>query len=75
MEYLLDTADLSEIKEINDLFPIVGVTTNPTIIANENGDYKFTIHMCIIKSYINFTINIAFFVKYYLEYEVNLRIL
>ena len=23
--------------------------------VNENGDYKFTIHMCIIKSYINFT--------------------
>ena len=43
--------------------------------VNENGDYKFTIQMCIIKSYINFTINIAFFVKYYLEYEVNLRIL
>lgn len=44
MEYLLDTADLSEIKEINDLFPIVGVTTNPTIIANENGDYKTIIN-------------------------------
>lgn len=40
MEYLLDTANLKEIKEINDLFPIAGVTTNPTIIANEKKDYK-----------------------------------
>ena len=29
MEYLLDTGNLGEIKEINSLFPIVGVTTNP----------------------------------------------
>ena len=40
MEYLLDTANLEEIKYFNGKFPIVGVTTNPTIIANENGDYK-----------------------------------
>ena len=40
MEYLLDTASLEEIKYFNEKFPIVGVTTNPTIIANEKGDYK-----------------------------------
>ena len=40
MEYLLDTGNLGEIREIKNLFPIVGVTTNPTIIANENGDYR-----------------------------------
>ncbi|MCP1222944.1 fructose-6-phosphate aldolase [Sebaldella sp. S0638] len=40
MEYLLDTANLEEIKYFNEKFPIVGVTTNPTIIANEKGDYK-----------------------------------
>ena len=40
MEYLLDTANLEEIKYFNGKFPIVGVTTNPTIIANENGNYK-----------------------------------
>ena len=40
MEYLLDTANLEEIKYFNEKFPIEGVTTNPTIIANENGDYK-----------------------------------
>ena len=40
MEHLLDTANLEEIKYFNEKFPIVGVTTNPTIIANEKGDYK-----------------------------------
>ena len=40
MEYLLDTGNLEDIKYFNEKFPITGVTTNPTIIANENGDYK-----------------------------------
>ena len=40
MEYLLDTANLEEIRYFNEKFPIEGVTTNPTIIANEKGDYK-----------------------------------
>ena len=44
MEYLLDTADLNEIREINGYFPIVGVTTNPSIIAKEKKDYKEVIN-------------------------------
>lgn len=40
MEYLLDTANLEEIKYFIEKFPIEGVTTNPTIIANEKRDYK-----------------------------------
>ena len=40
MEYFLDTGDLKEIKEISEYFPIVGVTTNPSIIAKEKKDYK-----------------------------------
>ncbi|HJO95680.1 MAG TPA: fructose-6-phosphate aldolase [Victivallales bacterium] len=36
MIYMLDTADLEAIKRGNDLFPISGVTTNPSIIAKEN---------------------------------------
>ncbi|MCP4178022.1 MAG: fructose-6-phosphate aldolase [bacterium] len=36
MIYMLDTADLGAIKRGNDLFPISGVTTNPSIIAKEN---------------------------------------
>ncbi len=40
MEYFLDTANLEEIKRINDIFPITGVTTNPSIIAKEKRDFK-----------------------------------
>ena len=40
MEYFIDTANLEEIKRINDIFPIAGVTTNPSIIAKEKRDFK-----------------------------------
>lgn len=40
MEYFLDTANLNDIKKINDIFPIKGVTTNPSIIAKENRNFK-----------------------------------
>jgi fructose-6-phosphate aldolase 2 len=36
MIYMLDTANLEAIKRGNDLYPISGVTTNPSIIAKEN---------------------------------------
>ena len=39
MEYLLDTANPEEIREMNEIFPLSGVTTNPTIIAKENKPY------------------------------------
>lgn len=39
MIYLLDTANIKEIERINDLYPIMGVTTNPTIIAKENRSF------------------------------------
>lgn len=39
MLYLLDTADISAIKYCNEYYPLAGVTTNPTIIARENGDF------------------------------------
>lgn len=35
MEILIDSANLESIKELNELFPIDGVTTNPTIIVKE----------------------------------------
>lgn len=38
MRILLDTANLEDIKYFNTHYPIVGVTTNPTILANEGGD-------------------------------------
>lgn len=40
MKYFLDTACLESIKKINDIFPIDGVTTNPSIIARENRNFK-----------------------------------
>ena len=36
MIYLADTADIKELKELFDYFPLAGVTTNPTIIAATN---------------------------------------
>ncbi|MDD3118779.1 MAG: fructose-6-phosphate aldolase [Victivallales bacterium] len=33
MLYLLDTADVREIEKVAEIFPLAGVTTNPTIIA------------------------------------------
>ncbi|GAB6100271.1 fructose-6-phosphate aldolase [Halanaerocella petrolearia] len=39
MTTLLDTANLEKIKEYIDLYPIAGVTTNPSIIAQENTDF------------------------------------
>lgn len=39
MLYLLDTANISEIKRCLDLYPIAGVTTNPSIIAREERPY------------------------------------
>ncbi len=38
MNILLDTADLEKIRYFNDHYPIVGVTTNPTILSKEGGD-------------------------------------
>lgn len=40
MEYFLDTANIEAIKRINEIFPIAGVTTNPSIIAKEKRNFK-----------------------------------
>ena len=39
MIYILDTADLAAIKHCNEFYPLSGVTTNPSIIAKENGAF------------------------------------
>ena len=39
MIYILDTADLEDIKHCNEYFPISGVTTNPSIISKEHTDF------------------------------------
>lgn len=40
MIYMLDTANLDAIQKAVDLYPIEGVTTNPTIVARENRPFK-----------------------------------
>ncbi|AYE53534.1 fructose-6-phosphate aldolase (plasmid) [Priestia megaterium NCT-2] len=35
MEILIDSANLESIRDLNDLYPIDGVTTNPTIVVKE----------------------------------------
>lgn len=40
MRFFLDTANIEEIKEANQMGVICGVTTNPSIIAKEGRDFK-----------------------------------
>ena len=39
MIYMADSANPSQVRELIDVFPIEGVTTNPTIVAREKCDY------------------------------------
>lgn len=39
MIYMLDTANLNSIRKAFDIYPITGVTTNPTIISKEDRDF------------------------------------
>ncbi len=41
MKLLLDTANLADIRYFHTYYPIVGITTNPTILAREGGDVLF----------------------------------
>lgn len=43
MKFFLDTANVEDIKEVNSLGIISGVTTNPSLIAKEKRDLKETI--------------------------------
>lgn len=40
MIYMADSANAQAVRELIDLFPIEGVTTNPTIVAREKADYR-----------------------------------
>jgi transaldolase len=40
MKFFVDTADVGEIAELNDLGLLDGVTTNPTLIAKSGRDFK-----------------------------------
>ena len=43
MKLFIDTANIEEIKEANELGVICGVTTNPSLIAKEGRDFKTVI--------------------------------
>ena len=51
MKYLLDTANIAEIRELSEYLPIAGVTSNPTIVKAE-GAVPFFAHMREIRSII-----------------------
>ncbi|MDM8517129.1 fructose-6-phosphate aldolase [Desulfobacterales bacterium HSG16] len=40
MKFFIDTANLDEIKEANAMGMVDGVTTNPSLIAREDGEFK-----------------------------------
>ena len=40
MKFFIDTANVDDIKLVNDLGVICGVTTNPSLIAKEGRDFK-----------------------------------
>ncbi|MDL2123506.1 MAG: fructose-6-phosphate aldolase [Deltaproteobacteria bacterium] len=40
MKFFIDTANIEEIKEANSMGMADGVTTNPTLIAREKGDFE-----------------------------------
>ena len=40
MEFFVDTADINEIKHINDMGILDGVTTNPSLVAKSNKNLK-----------------------------------
>jgi transaldolase len=40
MKFFIDTANIDEIKEANAMGMVDGVTTNPSLIAKEGGDFK-----------------------------------
>jgi transaldolase len=40
MKFFLDTANVADIKQAAELGVIAGVTTNPSLVAKEGGDFK-----------------------------------
>ena len=49
MKFFIDTANVVEIREANEMGMVDGVTTNPTLIAKEGRDFKeIVIEICSI---------------------------
>ena len=52
MELIIDTIDLEEVKELIDYLPIVGVTSNPSIVKRTHPE-RFFEHMVKLKKLID----------------------
>ncbi|MCY1152113.1 MAG: fructose-bisphosphate aldolase [Sphaerochaetaceae bacterium] len=50
---LLDSANLEEIKQALDYYPLLGITTNPTLLAKEINDGDAISHLHQIKHLLN----------------------
>ncbi len=49
MKFFLDTANIEEIKKANDLGLVDGVTTNPSLVARENREFReLIVEICSI---------------------------
>lgn len=44
MEFLLDTANIQQIKKYNEIYKVTGVTSNPTIISREKSEFFPTLY-------------------------------
>lgn len=51
MKLFINTANADEIKKANDLGVICGVTTNPSLIAKEDRDFKEVVKKITINVY------------------------
>lgn len=51
MEFMLDTANIEEIKKFVEIVPVAGITSNPSIVKNE-GKIEFFNHMKEIRKII-----------------------
>ena len=55
MKFFIDTANIDQIREVNDLGLLDGVTTNPTLVAKEKKGFRETIEeICaVVKGPVN----------------------
>lgn len=53
MEFMLDTANLNQIKNLNETYPLNGITSNPSILKIE-GTIDFFNHMRSIRRIVGF---------------------
>ena len=61
MQIFLDSADIKEIDEINQLGIIDGITTNPTLISKEKNDFSYDRDENIFSKYFTDSSNSPFY--------------